>query len=209
MKPALFYDTETTGLPDWSAPSEAPHQPHVVQIGAALVNLETFEQLASIDIMIRPDGWTIPDDVAAIHGITTELAHDVGVRAPIAYEMLLDLWMRSSVRIGHNESFDARLVRIGLLRHVDKDPDAAVHTSWKTGTAMCTQTMSTPIVKLPPTDKMKKAGFTKHKSAKLSEAYEFFTGKQLEGAHRAMVDVQGCIEVFRCIQRGDSVRAAA
>lgn len=209
MKPALFYDSETTGLPDWSAPSEAAHQPHIVQIGASLVDLDTFQQLASIDVIIRPDGWTITDDVAAIHGITTELAQDVGIKASIAYEMLLDLWMRSSVRIGHNESFDARLVRIGLMRHVDMDPDAAVHASWKAGTAMCTQVLSTPICKLPPTAKMVAARRNTFKSPKLSEAYEFFTGQPLVGAHSAMVDVKACIEVFRCIQRGQVERAAA
>jgi len=209
MKPALFYDTETTGLPNWSAPSEDPSQPHVVQLGAALVDLDSFKQLASIDVIIKPDGWTIPEEVAAIHGITTELAHDVGIRAPIAFEMLLDLWMRGSVRIGHNESFDARMVRIGLMRHIDKDPDAAVHTSWKVGSSMCTQLLATPICKIPPTAKMIAAKRNHHKSANLGEAYEFFTGKKLEGAHSAMVDVQACIEVFRCIQRGDTVRAAA
>jgi DNA polymerase-3 subunit epsilon len=38
------------------------------------------------------------------------------------------------------------------------------------------------------------------KQATLSEAYEFFTGKKLEGAHDAMVDVRACMEVyFSCI----------
>ncbi|MEA3044540.1 MAG: polymerase subunit epsilon [Sphingomonadales bacterium] len=28
----LGYDTETTGLPAWHDPSDAPHQPHVIQL---------------------------------------------------------------------------------------------------------------------------------------------------------------------------------
>ena len=43
---------------------------------------------------------------------------------------------------------------------------------------------------------MKRAGFLKHKSANLGEAYEHFTGKKLENAHSAIADVQACIAVY-------------
>ena len=71
---ALFYDTETTGLPDWHQPSDGPQQPHIVQLAACLVDLDTRETIDSMDMIIRPDGWVIPDDVAEVHGITTERA---------------------------------------------------------------------------------------------------------------------------------------
>ena len=40
MKKILFYDTETTGLPLWSQPSEHPDQPRVVQLAALLCDEE-------------------------------------------------------------------------------------------------------------------------------------------------------------------------
>jgi len=40
------------------------------------------------------------------------------------------------------------------------------------------------------------AGRTNFKNPNLGEAYKFFTGKDLEGAHNAMVDVKACIEVY-------------
>ena len=202
MNLALFYDTEITGLPLFNEPSEDQRQPHIVQLGAALVDLDTFAMISSLDVIVRPEGWTVPDDVAAIHGITTDHAMAVGVPARVVFGMFVELWQRSDVRIGHNESFDARLLRIALLRHRDNDPAAEINTRWKDGRAECTQALSTPILKLPPTAKMIAAGRRHHKSANLGEAYEFFTGKKLVGAHSAMVDVLGCLEVYRAIKAG-------
>lgn len=204
MNLALFYDTETTGLPDFKAPSESPHQPHIVQLGARLVDMDTADIISTLDVVIRPDGWEIPDEVSAIHGITTERAHLVGVSESLALGMLLDLWERADERIGHNESFDARIVRIAQHRFDDARIDA-----WKGAPARCTQIMATPIMKLPPTERMLRAGFNKHKSANLSEAYEFFTGKKLVNAHSALADVDACMAVFFAIRDCQRERAAA
>lgn len=204
MNLALFYDTETTGLPDFKAPSESEHQPHIVQLGARLVDLDTGDIISTLDVVIRPEGWTIPDEVSAIHGITTERAQLVGVSESLALGMLLDMWERADERIGHNESFDARIVRIAQHRFDDARIDA-----WKGAPAQCTQIMATPILKLPPTEKMLKAGFTKNKSANLGEAYEFFTGKKLENAHSALADVDACMAVFFAVRDGQRERAAA
>lgn len=201
MKLALVYDTETTGLPDFKAPSESPHQPHIVQLGARLLDLDTREIISTLDVVIRPDGWEIPAEVSDIHGITTEKALAVGVSESLAMGMLLDMWERAECRIGHNEGFDARIVRIAQHRFDDARIDA-----WKAGVAQCTQIIATPILKLPPTAKMLKAGFNKHKSANLSEAYEFFTGRQLVNAHSALADVDACIAVYFAAQDGVTER---
>lgn len=204
MKLALFYDTETTGLPDFKAPSEAPQQPHIVQLGARLVDLDTRDIISTLDVVIRPEGWEIPEEVSAIHGITTERAKLVGVSESMALGMLLDMWSCAEVRIGHNESFDARIVRIAQHRFDDVDIDA-----WKGAPAQCTQVLSTPILKLPPTPKMVAAGFTKNKSANLGEAYEFFTGHKLLNAHSALADVDACMAVFFAVRDGVRDRIAA
>lgn len=113
----LFYDTETTGLPLFNEPSEDPRQPHIVQLAASLIDLESRATLASMDVIVRPADWEIPEEVAAIHGITTEHARALGVREAIALELFLELWSRSSLRVAHNEQFDARIIRIALLRY--------------------------------------------------------------------------------------------
>ena len=62
MTIAAVYDTETTGLPDFKAPSESEHQPHIVQLACALVDLDSRQITESMDVIIRPDGWKIPAD---------------------------------------------------------------------------------------------------------------------------------------------------
>jgi DNA polymerase III subunit epsilon len=195
MNLAVVYDTETTGLPLFKEPSEDPRQPHIVQLAACLVDLDTRRTISTLDVICKPDGWLIPDEVAAIHGITTEHAADVGVPESLAVEMLLEM-VGGRLRIAHNEQFDARIVRIACLRHFE----ASQADEWKGGKAACTALLATPIMKLPPTDRMRAAGFNKHKTANLREAVQHFTGKPLENAHSALADVRGCMDVWFAIQ---------
>lgn len=195
MNLALFYDTETTGLPLFKEPSEHPGQPHIVQLAACLVDVDTRQTISSMDVIIRPDGWTIPDDVAAVHGITTAHALDVGVPEAMAVGMFMELHTKCDFRVAHNEQFDARILRIALMRFVGQE----VADIWKAGKSECTALLSTPICQIPPTAKMVKAGFNKFKTANLGEAYRHFMGKELENAHSAMADVQGCMAVYFAI----------
>lgn len=201
---ALFYDTETTGLPLFNEPSEDPRQPHIVQLGALLVDLDTRKVHASLDLIIHPSSYepnpyVIPEDVAKIHGITTEHAEAVGVPAYAALNAFFSLHRRADVRIGHNEQFDARMVRIACHRHGDlggiPHPD-----EWKAGDAECTQILATPILKLPPTQKMLDAGRRHHKSANLREAYAHFVSPEEFSAHSAIADATACMKVYFAIK---------
>lgn len=210
MSLILFYDTETTGLPDFKAPSEMPHQPHIVQLGAVLVDETTREELAVLDVIIRPDGWEISDEAAAVHGITMERALAEGIPEAEAVEQFMAMWQRcceaGGGRVAHNEKFDARILRIALMRFANVEQADA----WKEGPARCTCVAATPILNLPPTEKMIRAGFgRKPKQANLGEAFEFFTGRPLEGAHSAIVDVRACATVHWAIQDGIRERVTA
>lgn len=206
MNLVLAYDTETTGLPDFKAPSESAHQPHIVQLGAVLIDLDSRKTISSMDVIIRPDGWVIPDEVAAVHGITTEHALAVGIPERTALEMFMTLWDGRQL-LGHNESFDRRILRIAQHRFAASVTDEQ-RDAWKACNAHCTQLLSTPILKLPPTAKMLRAGFTKNKSANLREAYEFFMGTPLADAHSAMADCRAALDVFFAIQNLQQREAA-
>ncbi len=202
---ALFYDTETTGLPLFNEPSDDPRQPHIVQLAAILVDLDSRKELASIDLTIEPTDWEIPEDVVKIHGITTEQALQIGVCESHAIEVFIQLWQSADLRVGHNEQFDARMVKIALHRFHDNGYGCEPEL-WKAGRAECTQLLSTPILKLPPTDRMRATGRSHFKSANLREAYKHFYGSELQGAHSAMADAQACRYVYFAIKDG---RAAA
>lgn len=197
----VFYDTETTGLPLFKEPSEDPRQPHLVQL-ATIKTDEAGAQLDEMNVIIRPDGWEIPDDVAAIHGITTERAMDEGVPEAEALDAFIDLielnfhnTTKTFTRVGHNELFDARIIRIALKRYRAELADA-----WKDLPASCTARMSQKIVGLPPSAAMAAHKMKMSKTPELGEAFEFFMGRPLEGAHDALVDVRGCRDVFFAIR---------
>ncbi|APW38484.1 hypothetical protein RD110_15795 [Rhodoferax koreense] len=198
MNLALGYDTETSGLPLFSSPSEHPDQPHIVQLAGLLVDLDTRRTVASMDVVIRPEGWVITEEMAAIHGITHEHAMDVGIAEDLAVEMFMALWAGRPL-IAHNESFDRRIVRIAQHRFPEHFSDQQ-RDDWKACKAHCTQILSTPILKLPPTPKMVAARRNHHKSANLGEAYQFFMGKPLENAHSALADTRAALDVFFAIQ---------
>lgn len=191
----LFYDTETTGLPLWKEPSDHPNQPHIVNLAAKLVDLDTREILKSMDVLVKPDGWVIPDDVIAVHGITNERAEAEGIperEAVLQFLAMVAELAPDEQVIGHNESFDKRIVRIAVKRYLDPGtPEVQQLPSerWKDTKAFCTCWKARPHTKLPS-----------NKLPKLTEAYQHFFGKPMEGAHSAGGDVDGCIAVYWAIR---------
>lgn len=196
------YDFETSGLPLFKEPSDDPRQPHIVQAAAALVDSTTRKVLTSLNLIARPDGWKIPEDVAAVHGISTEHATAVGIDEATVVRAMHALWRNAHFRIAHNESFDARIMRIALKRYRSEIPgvDDSVHEVWKKGRAECTARRATPYCALPPTERMLMTGRVHHKTPKLSEAYRHFTGRDLDGAHSALADVRACLAVYWAIE---------
>lgn len=202
----LFYDTETTGLPEYSKPSNDPCQPRVTQLAAELCIEATGETIAEFNHIILPDGWTIPEDVAKLTGLTTELALVQGVAMDHVLPEFIELWKRAGLRAAHNQPFDMRMLRIELVRsptfmnQLEAGKPFADH--WKAAPSYCTQSNATKIVNAarPEGDK--------RKTASLAEAYAHFTGKTLDGAHDAMVDVRACKAVYYGIKRHQAGAAA-
>jgi DNA polymerase-3 subunit epsilon len=188
MKKVTFYDTETTGLPSWKEPSGGENQPHLVQLSAIQCDFDSREILQRLDLIIKPNGWTIPEEVTEIHGITTEKAMDCGVDEYSVLRLMLEI-CRGSERCAHNRTFDQRIIRIGLKRYgfADEDIDRWAEKE----DHHCTMLKAKPIMELPPRGKW---GW---KNPKLEEAYKFFCGRELgDKAHSSIFDTEACMDVY-------------
>lgn len=186
----LVYDTETTGLYRHRLGAAHPGQPELVQLAYVLIDGEGIER-ASGSMLVVTDG-DIPAAATNIHGIDKEMVMKYGV--PLKSALSIFSWHLTSadVLVGHNISFDDNIIsscyyRIGSGDSVLKFSQMERY---------CTANLSRPVVKCPPTAKMMAVGRTSWKKPKLTEAYKHFSGKDLEGAHDAMVDVRATALVF-------------
>ncbi len=187
MNKVLAYDAETNGLPVWQKPSGLPCQPHIVQLAAILADLETGKVFSDFNVIIQPDGWEIPDEAIDVHGITWEMAMDVGMSESLAVEMLLDLAKTADLnsgikRVSYNRTFDQRIVRIALKRFYNEEIQDAAWAEKENHD--CAMLMANKAI----------GG-----KNKLEAAYKYYFGKDLVGAHNAGVDAKACLDVYRLL----------
>lgn len=193
----LAFDTETTGFPLFKQPSNHVGQPHLVDICARLYSMEG-EFIEEVEAMIYPYDWTIPKSASDVHGITTEIATINGISEREAVSKFGHIHKKASLRVAHNCAFDDRIMRIAIKRYFG---DAAADR-YKAAPSYCTAQASKPIMRLPPTEKMLKTNFkNSFKTPNLAEALLFFTGREMEGAHRAKPDAIGCADVYFALQK--------
>lgn len=116
----LYFDTETTGLPGRLDPyNDYNEYPRLVQLSWICGTDEK-------DFIIRPDGWTIPDSAARIHGITHDRAMAEGVSADTALcEFILAL-TRADMLVAHNIRFDVDILTAQLLFTFGENPASGV-----------------------------------------------------------------------------------
>lgn len=187
----LFFDTETTGFFQDRLPIDHPDQPYIVQL-AALLCQDDGEPVSEFSFIVDPgiaNGVSIPARAAEVHGITDERAVQFGVSAEFALNAFTHLYQRADLVCAHNIKFDRGVIEAAISRHYRK-----VMPLRKA--LFCTMEAATPIINLPPTEKMKAVGFDKPKPPKLEECIHYFFNENLDGAHDAMADVTACKRVY-------------
>jgi DNA polymerase III subunit epsilon len=180
---AIVWDVESTGFPIRDRPSESDGQPHLVQVAAMLMNLDDGAELDRMDVIVRPDGWEIPADSVATHGITTARALAEGISEADALYRLMGLYDGADQSVAFNIPFDLRLTRTAMLRG---GLDKALCDEWKASVpTFCVMQASRKLTQLP-----------KNKAPTLSEAVEIILGEKLEGAHNALNDVRATARLY-------------
>jgi len=198
----LFFDLETTGL--FGAKKKEidfrkqEQFPHIVQLSWQLVDYANgeFTTKENIDYVIRPDGYTIPAESSAIHGISEQVAKEKGV--PIREALLK--WVEhyglypNTYLVCHNIEFDVTLLFYHLYRVL---PGQKIDTV----PCICTMLDSVALCKLPSMSKFKNPK-DPYKYPKLSELYRLLFGYPPSGTlHNSQYDVECTIECFKELKK--------
>lgn len=180
-KTILFLDTETTGLPtNWKAPFD--QWPRMVSLAFCLVHEnQTHWQ---DECIIKPDGYEIPLEASNIHGITTDMANELGMPVGRVLNKLNELIESADLVVFHNSSFDTGIIS-GEQMRLGYPPENLICNSTK---LFCTKLKSVNICKIP-----KNGGAYKWPS--LAELCAF-CGVENKGAHNALNDVIATKECY-------------
>lgn len=188
----LIFDTETSGFIT-NRDSDDPKQGRLVQIACQLYT-EYGKLLAEYSTLVKPrNEWVMQAE--HIHGLRKEWVDMYGVYTAQALEPFIAMAKRADVIVGHNISFDLRVIKNEEVA-IDRDilPEEFG--------IFCTMKWYKPILKLPA----KRYGF---KFPKLQEVYKHLYEEEFDNAHDAMADVRATARIFFDIAPEDRIRGVA
>ena len=178
----IIVDTETAGLPTyWSAHEDAINiWPRIVEIAWFLLD-ENDIKISSKEFIIKPEGFLIPKESTAIHGITNEKALMQGTSIKLVMEVLEEDLRNSNLIIAHNIDFDYPVINCEFKR-------LNIGTKLNYLERFCTMKSSTSFCNIE--------GPYGQKWPSLQELYFKLFGRMFEDAHRANSDLNACYQCF-------------
>ena len=180
----LFIDTETTGLPKYSASDVMEKWPRVVQLAWSLYDTDgNRESLNSF--IIYPTDFTIPMDSARIHGITTERAKKEGVSLHKVLPQFDADVEKATTIISHNLDFDMPIVNTEFMR-------CKLETNLLKKQKFCTMKTS----KIISWCKLPKPSGMGYKWPALNELHLQLFETEFTDSHNASADVEACARCY-------------
>lgn len=134
-------------------------------------------------VLIKPEGFEIPDDSIKIHGITNEIANDKGIKIKEGLKKLKKIIINIEYIIGYNIYFDINILlnelnRVGLKKPIKKIKELKIKEK-----IICIGELSRQYkcYKNMPSQK---------------NIYKELFGKQIENIHNAQYDILATIEIM-------------
>ena len=194
----LFIDTETTGLPinDNLPYTELDNWPHLVQV-ALIIEDDNYGILAKRNIILKPNGYIIPESSTQIHGIAHGWAEENGDERDKVISFLDLVLYNSDIIIGHNVSFDLNVIKSEIIRI--KGMDNVLFTK-KKHSVVDTMILGVNICKLPNLS-FHTRKIQSYKYPKLDELYYKLFNKHFDNQHDAMADIQATYDCYYELKR--------
>ncbi|MGS2763475.1 DNA polymerase III subunit alpha [Sinomicrobium sp. M5D2P9] len=181
----LIFDTETTGLPKrWDAPlTDTDNWPRCVQIAWQLHD-DMGNLVEHGDYLVKPEGFNIPFDAERVHGISTELAEEEGVRLRETLEKFNTALGKTKFIVGQNVGFDVNIMGCEFYREGMDSPLSSLPVL-----DTCTE-ITAEFCRIPGG----RGG--KFKLPTLTELHEKLFGEAFGEAHNATADVEATTRCF-------------
>ena len=188
-----FIDTETTGLPinDNLPYTELDNWPYIVQV-ALIIEDDNYGVLARRNIILKPDGYVIPESSTKVHGISNERAGKNGEDRDKVISFLDLVLYNSDIIIGHNVSFDLNVIKSEIIRV--KGRENALFEQKEHG-IIDTMKMGMNICKIPNLSFHTRLS-QPYKYPKLDELYYQLFNKNFDNQHDAMADIQATYDCY-------------
>lgn len=187
MKHYLFFDTETSGLPQrYSVPFHVSldNWPRIVSLSWILTDSEGNE-ISKGSSIVKPDGFLIEKGSIRIHGITQEKALKEGMPLKQVLLNFLEDYQRffdNTILVAHNMNFDCNVLFSELMRTFPE------HSWMGLKPTICTMLSLTNFCELP--------GRPGYKWPKLEELHWILFNKGFDNAHNSMADTEALKRCF-------------
>lgn len=192
----LLFDTETTGLPGRGMDPAHSGYPHILQLAAGLRERSTSRLVSVVNVLVLPEhDFEIHPKALEVHGITREEVQLYGMQASKALSLFRLLALKADRLVAFNIDYDWGLIKALAYRS---------NIGWETLPAaprFCAMRASSPLCKIPPTERMVAAGFNSYKNPSLSEAYRLLVDERgFDKAHDAFADISATNRIMQVLE---------
>ena len=186
----LVFDTETTGLQEKGASIyDKSKWPYIIQLSYILYDLSNNSALIKNNYIKLDESVIISQESFNIHNISREILNERGINIVDALKEFNKYLNTCDIVVGHNISFDKRMIFVECFRHAVKQYFTCYEGNEKIHKPeFCTMKNTTHYCKL---ERLSKTNHVYIKNPKLSELHLIlFPNESLpNNLHNSLVDV--------------------